>query len=133
MEPPHNQDLLRHSFWPSPVFGFQVHFQGSAQGTGILRSFQEKCVSQFLSGARASSSMAKMKQMSSWPSMNRARRPEPSVVFGSYPEDIYIYIYMAVGQNQWYHFGVGAPAILVYFSGDWDVQWQYEILTRGRV
>ena len=27
---------------------------------------------------------------------------------------------MAVGQNQWYHFGVGAPPILVYFSGDWD-------------
>ena len=23
---------------------------------------------------------------------------------------------MAVGQNQWYHFGVGAPPILVYFS-----------------
>ena len=30
---------------------------------------------------------------------------------------------MAVGQNQWYHFGVGAPPILVYFSGDWDVHW----------
>ena len=24
---------------------------------------------------------------------------------------------MAVGQNQWYHFGVGAPPTLVYFSG----------------
>ena len=24
---------------------------------------------------------------------------------------------VAVGQNQWYHFGVGAPRILVYFSG----------------
>ena len=23
-----------------------------------------------------------------------------------------------MGQNQWYHFGVGAPPILVYFSGD---------------
>ena len=30
---------------------------------------------------------------------------------------------MAVGQNQWYHFGVGATLLLVYFSGDWDVQW----------
>ena len=30
---------------------------------------------------------------------------------------------MAVGQNQWYHFGVGAPPILVYFSGDGDVHW----------
>ena len=29
--------------------------------------------------------------------------------------------HMAVGQNQWHHFGVGAPPILVYFSGDWDV------------
>ena len=26
-----------------------------------------------------------------------------------------------MGQNQWYHVGVGAPPILVYFSGDWDV------------
>ena len=32
---------------------------------------------------------------------------------------------MAVGQNQWYHFGVGAPPILVYFSGDWDVHCKY--------
>ena len=32
---------------------------------------------------------------------------------------------LAVGQNQWYHFGVGAPHILVYFSGDWDVHWGY--------
>ena len=24
----------------------------------------------------------------------------------------------AVGENQWYHFGVGAPPILVYLSGD---------------
>ena len=30
---------------------------------------------------------------------------------------------MAVGQNQWYNFGVGAPPILVYFSGDWEVHW----------
>ena len=26
-----------------------------------------------------------------------------------------------MGQNQWYHLGTGAPPILVYFSGDWDV------------
>ena len=32
---------------------------------------------------------------------------------------------MAVGQNQWYHFGVGAPPILVNFSGDWDVHCGY--------
>ena len=37
---------------------------------------------------------------------------------------------MAVGQNQWDPiFGVGAPPILVYFSGDWDVHWGYRILT----
>ena len=29
----------------------------------------------------------------------------------------------AVGQHQWYHFGVGAPPILVY-SWDWDVHWE---------
>ena len=40
---------------------------------------------------------------------------------------------VAVGQNQWYHFGVGAPPILVYFSGDWDVHWGCEILTHGHV
>ena len=40
---------------------------------------------------------------------------------------------MAVGQNQWYHFGVGAPAILVYFTWDWDVHWGYRILTRGHI
>ena len=28
---------------------------------------------------------------------------------------------VAVGQSQWYHFGVGAPPIVVYFSGDWDL------------
>ena len=34
---------------------------------------------------------------------------------------------MAVGQNQGYHFGVSAPPILVYFSGDWDVHWGYDL------
>ena len=32
-------------------------------------------------------------------------------------------------QNQWYHFGIGAPPILVFFSGDWDVHWGYLVLT----
>ena len=40
---------------------------------------------------------------------------------------------MAVGQNQWYHFGVGAPPILVYFGVDWDVHWGYGILTHGHI
>ena len=31
------------------------------------------------------------------------------------------------------HFGVGAPPILVYFSGDWDVDWGYGMLTHGHV
>ena len=38
-------------------------------------------------------------------------------------------IILAVGQNQWYHFWVGAPPILVYFSWDWDVHWGYEHLS----
>ena len=38
---------------------------------------------------------------------------------------------MAVGQNHWYHFGVGAPPIFVYFSGDWDVHWGHGILTHA--
>ena len=29
------------------------------------------------------------------------------------------------------HFGVGAPPILVYFGGDWDVHWG--TLTRGHM
>ena len=41
---------------------------------------------------------------------------------------------MAVGQNRFgYHFGVGAPPILVLFSGDWDVHWGYVILTHGQM
>ena len=40
---------------------------------------------------------------------------------------------VAVGQNQWRRFGVGAPPILVYFSGVWDVHWRYGILTHGHV
>ena len=42
--------------------------------------------------------------------------------------------YVAVGPNQWYHFGVGAPPILEKQKrGDWDVHWGYGILTRGHV
>ena len=33
---------------------------------------------------------------------------------------------LAMVQNQWYHFGIGAPPILVHFSGDWDVHWGYD-------
>ena len=39
---------------------------------------------------------------------------------------------MAVGQNQLYHFGVGAPS-LVYLTGDSDVDWGYGILTHGHI
>ena len=35
---------------------------------------------------------------------------------------------LAMVQNQWYHFGIGAPPILVCFSGDWDVHWGYGVL-----
>ena len=31
-----------------------------------------------------------------------------------------------MGQNQWYHFGVGAAPILVCFRGDWDVHWEVQ-------
>ena len=27
----------------------------------------------------------------------------------------------------------GAPPILVYFSGDWDVRWRYGIMTHGQI
>ena len=38
---------------------------------------------------------------------------------------------MAVGQNQWHNFGVGAPPIVVYFCG--DVHWGYGLLTHGHM
>ena len=41
--------------------------------------------------------------------------------------------HVAMVQNQWYHFGIGAPLILVYFSGDWDVHWGYGVLTHGQL
>ena len=39
---------------------------------------------------------------------------------------------MAVGQNQWYNFYVGAPPNLVFLSGDWDGvrdfdSWPYDL------
>ena len=40
---------------------------------------------------------------------------------------------MAMVQNQWYHFGIGAPPILVYFSGDWDVHCGGRVVTHGHV
>ena len=36
---------------------------------------------------------------------------------------------MAVGQTQWYHFGVGAPPILVKF-GNWPSVKAFESLAR---
>ena len=51
-------------------------------------------------------------------------KPEP--ITGSQPDS-------AMVQNQWYHFGVGAPPILVYLSGDWDVHWGYGVLTHGHL
>ena len=42
---------------------------------------------------------------------------------------------MAVGQNQWQHFGVGefTTHVRTYFSGDWDVHWGYGILPLGQM
>ena len=45
-------------------------------------------------------------------------------------------LHMAMIQLQWYQFGIGAPLILIYFSGDWDVHWGYCIyglLTHGYI
>ena len=38
-----------------------------------------------------------------------------------------------MGQNQWCHFGVGVPRILVYFYEGWDVHWGYGLLTHGHM
>ena len=42
---------------------------------------------------------------------------------GSPKKDTYDGGSMPVGQSHWCHFGVGAPPILVYLSGNWDVHW----------
>ena len=34
-------------------------------------------------------------------------------------------------KNQWYHFWIAAPPILVFFSGDWDVHWGCGVSTYG--
>ena len=49
----------------------------------------------------------------------RSQSPSTSRPFGTFQNN------MAVGQNQWYHSWVGAPPILVYLSGDWDVHRGY--------
>ena len=42
--------------------------------------------------------------------------------------------HMAVGQNQWCHFGLGAPPNLEpFFSGELDVHWGYGFLTKGNI
>ena len=40
---------------------------------------------------------------------------------------------MAMVQNHWYHFGTGAPPILVCFIGDRDVHCKYGVLTHGQI
>ena len=39
--------------------------------------------------------------------------------------------HVAVVPNRWYHFGLGAPPLLIYFSGDWDVHWGYSLLSHS--
>ena len=36
-------------------------------------------------------------------------------------------------KTKWYHFGVGAPPMFVYFKGLWDVHWGYGSLTHGHI
>ena len=36
-------------------------------------------------------------------------------------------------QSPRHHFGVGAPPILVYFIGDWDVLWEYGLWIHGHI
>ena len=55
---------------------------------------------------------------SRWPCFSgsaEANYPFSQEAKGDAPQDV------AVGPNQWCHFGVGAQPTLVYFSGSWDV------------
>ena len=44
-------------------------------------------------------------------------RKSDGFLTGGNPTGIFAGSHVAVGQNQWYHFGVGAP-MLVHFGGD---------------
>ena len=64
-----------------------------------------------------------------WPLQQRQLRP---LFWGAraWPRVMrQIWTYMALGQINGTHLGVGAPPILVYFSGAWDVHWGYGLLT----
>ena len=63
--------------------------------------------------------------------MERAVLSAAHVAWPTHQTHTHTHTHMAVGQNQWYHFGVGAPPILVYFNGDWDVH--YGSLTHGHI
>ena len=43
--------------------------------------------------------------------------------FSSVVFEIWLWLKTVLGS----HFGVGAPPILVYFSGGWDVHWVYDL------
>ena len=61
------------------------------------------------------------------------RKGPEGVLSPSSQSGMFLCVELAVGQHQWYYFGVGAPPILVYFNGDWDVHWGCGILTHGQV
>ena len=65
-----------------------------------------------------------------WCTRNNAKNAPIYVLVGvisCWPSTgVLIVAHVAVGQNQWYHFWVGAQPMLVY-SGDWDVHWGYDL------
>ena len=46
---------------------------------------------------------------------------------------LFLNMWLWLSKPMGFYFGVGAPPILVYFSGDWDVHWGYGLLTHGNV
>ena len=64
-------------------------------------------------------------------SHDRSGKVLPSPPLGSGTPKLFIWPWFKTALGS--HFGVGAPHILVYFSGDWDVHWGYGMAIWGYV
>ena len=116
------------------TIGHMVFFsEGRCTFSGRLKKGKRKepiilGVPDFVSKQGALKSGIKVKRAPSQNTQFQFKPPLQSLVFanGVVPSTSVV-----SPQNQWYHFGIGAPPVLVYFSGDWDVHWGYGILTHG--
>ena len=88
-------------------------------------------------GARPRKSSRKAKRRSRKKTRRRTRRSDahrlPNGFCHSIKARIAVVLSGCGSKPMGSHLGVGAPLILVYFSGDWDVPWGYGLLTHGHL